>query len=95
MKEQDKSPEEELDETNASNLSDRDFRVMIIKTLNSMIKDIETIKRGQSEIKAISEINTTWEGINSRLDEAEDGISVLEDKVGKNNQAEYEKEIRV
>ena len=46
MKEQDNSPEEELDETNASNLSDRDFRVMIIKTLNSMIKDIETIKKG-------------------------------------------------
>ena len=40
---------------------------MIIRILNNMKKDIETIKKDQSEI---SEINTL-EGINSRLDEAE------------------------
>ena len=34
---------------------------------------IETIKRDQAEIKkAISEINNTLEGINSRLDKPED-----------------------
>ena len=43
MKEQESSPEEELDEMEASNLSDREFRVMIIRTLNSMRKDIEII----------------------------------------------------
>ena len=69
MKEQENSLEEELDEMKASNLSDREFRVMIIRILNSMKKDMETIKR-MSEIKnAISEINNTLEGINSRLDE--------------------------
>ena len=31
MKEQENSPEEELDEMEASNLSDREFRVMIMK----------------------------------------------------------------
>ena len=31
MKEQENSPEEELDEMEAVNLSDREFRVMIIK----------------------------------------------------------------
>ena len=35
----------------ASNLSDREFRVMIIRIFNSMKKDIETIKMDQSEIK--------------------------------------------
>ena len=40
MKEQENSPEE-LNEMEASKLSDRDFRVMITKILNNMKKDIE------------------------------------------------------
>ena len=43
MKGQDSAPEE-LDEMEASNLSDREFGVMIIRTLNSMKKDIKTKK---------------------------------------------------
>ena len=84
MKEQESSPEEELDEMEASNFSDREFRVMIIRILKSMKKGIGTIKRkDQSEIKnAITETNTPG-GINSRSDEAEDQISDLEDKVEK------------
>ena len=53
----------------ARNLSDKDFRVMIIKILNSMKKDIETIKKRPIRN---NEINNTLEVINSRLDEAED-----------------------
>ena len=41
---------------------------------------------------AISEISNTLEEINSRLDEAENWIGVLEDKVEKNIQAEQQKE---
>ena len=68
MKEQENSPEEELDEIEARNVSDREFRLMIIKILNSMKKGIETIKKGQSEIKnAVSERNNTLEGINLSL----------------------------
>ena len=44
MKEQDNSPKE-IDEMEASNLSDREFRVMIVRILNSMKRDVETIKR--------------------------------------------------
>ena len=41
----------------AINLSDREFRAMIIRILKSMKKYIETIKKDQSEIKnAMSEI---------------------------------------
>ena len=92
MKERQNSPEE-LDEMEASNLSDREFRVITIGILNSMKKGIKTTKKDQSEIKnAISEINNMLEGINSRLDEAEDQISDLKDKVEKNTQAEQQKE---
>ena len=75
LKEQENS-QEELDEVEASNLSDRQFRVMIIRILNSMKKGTENIQKDQSEIKnAISEINNTLEKTNSRLDEAEDLLS--------------------
>ena len=45
IKEQENPPEEELNEREASNLSDIEFRVMIARIFNSMKKDIETIKR--------------------------------------------------
>ena len=43
MKEQEDSPKE-LGEMKTSNLSDREFRVIIVRILKSMKKDIETIK---------------------------------------------------
>ena len=43
-----------------SNLSDREFRVMIITILNSMKKDIETIKKDQSEIKNVGNFQPRW-----------------------------------
>ena len=51
IKEQEKSPEEERNEMEANNLSDKEFRGIIIRTLNSMKKDLETIKKDQSETK--------------------------------------------
>ena len=45
--EQENSLEEELNEMEASNLSDTEFKVMRIPT--SMKKDIETIKKDMSE----------------------------------------------
>ena len=60
-----------------------------------MKKEIETINKGQEEMKnTISELKNTVEGIKSRLDEAEDRISELEDKVEKNTQKEQEKRLR-
>ena len=43
MKEQEDSPKE-LGEMKTSNLSDREFRVIIVRILKRMKKDIETIK---------------------------------------------------
>ena len=45
MKEQENSPEQELNEMETNNLSDIKFKVMIMRMLNSMKNDIETIKR--------------------------------------------------
>ena len=43
-----------------------------------MKKDIETINRGQEEMKnRISELKNTAEGVKSRLDEAQDHVSEL------------------
>ena len=49
MKKQENAPEKELKEIGVSNLSDKEFRVMIVRILNHT-KDIETIKKDQSEI---------------------------------------------
>ena len=95
MKGRENSPEE-LSEMEASDVSDREFRVMSIRVHNSRKRDTETIRKDQSEIKsAISEINDTLGGINCRLDEAEDRISNWEDKVAKNTEAKQHKEKRI
>ena len=88
--------EQENSEMETSNLSDKEFKVMITRILNSIKKEMENIKKDQSEIKnAISEINNTLERIKSRLNETEDWISVLEDKVEKNTEAKQQKEKRI
>ena len=44
VKEQENFPKEELNEIMASNLSDTEFKVIIIRMVNSMKKDMEIIK---------------------------------------------------
>ena len=83
-----------LNEIEASQLSDTEFKTTVIWKLNelsanyqkpqgtykeltanciSIKNDIETINKGQKEMKyIISELKNTVEGIKSRLDEAED-----------------------
>ena len=56
-----------------SNLSDTEFKVMVIRMLNSVKKDLETIMKDQPEMKnIISERKITQEGRNCRMGEAED-----------------------
>ena len=45
----------------ASNLSNIEFKVMIIRILNTIKMDIETMKTSQSEMKnTISEMKINW-----------------------------------
>ena len=54
-------------------------------------KDIETVRRNQSEIKTISEMKNTLEGISIRSDEEENQISNLKDNVAQNAQSKHQK----
>ena len=70
MKVQEKPPKKDVNEIKAGYGSNIQFKVIVIRMLNRMEKDIETIKKNQSEVKTtVSEMKNTLEGINSRLDE--------------------------
>ena len=83
MKEQDKTPEKQLNEVEIGNLPEKKFRIMIVKmiqdlgkTMKAKIKkiqemfnkDLEELKNKQTEMNnTITEMKTTLEGINSRI----------------------------
>ena len=97
MKEQDKTPEKQLNEVEIGNLPEKEFRIMIVKMIQDVRerieakiekmqemfnKDPEELKNKQTEMNnTISEMTTTLEGINSRIIEAEERISDLEDRM--------------
>ena len=49
MKEQIKTPEKELNETAISNLSDAEFKTLVIRMLKELSEDLSSIKKIQSE----------------------------------------------
>ena len=51
MKEQIKIPEKELSEMEISNLSDAEFKTWVIKMLEELSEDLNSIKKIQSETK--------------------------------------------
>ena len=56
-------------------------------------KDLEELKNKQTEMtNTINEMKTTLEGINSRITEAEEWISNLEDRMVEFNVVEQNKE---
>ena len=88
MKEQDKTPEEQLCEVEIGNLPKKEFRVMIVKMTQDLgkrtdaqtekiqeifNKELEDLKNKQTEMNnTITEMKNALEGINSRLNEAEE-----------------------
>ena len=89
MKEQDKTPEKQLNETEIGNPPEKEFRIMIVKMIQDLgkrmeakiekmkkmfNKDLEELKNKQTEMNnTITEMKTTLGGINSRITEAENG----------------------
>ena len=72
MKEQIKTPEKALNKSKVSNLSEAEFKTKVIGMLEELSKDLNSIKRIQSETKAtLIEIKNISQGNNSRVDEAE------------------------
>ena len=85
MKEQNKTPEE-LNEMEISNLSDAEFKILIIRMLKELSEDLNGIKKIQSEMKdTLIEIKNNSQGNSSRVDKAENQINDLEHKEAKNN----------
>ena len=68
----------------------------IDKMQETFNKDVKELKRNQATMKnTINEIKNTLEGINSRITEAEEWISDLEDKIVLITTAEQNKEKRM
>ena len=92
MKEQGKNPPDQTNEEEIGSLPEKEFKVMIVKIIqnlgNRMEKIQETFNKDLEELKSkqtmmsttINEIKNSLEGINSRVTEAEEWISNLEDK---------------
>ena len=111
MKEQDKTPEKQLNEVEIGNFPEKEFRITIVKmiqdlgkTMEAKIekmqemfnKDLEELKYKQTEMNNTkTEMKTTLEGNNSRIIEAEERISDLEDRMVEFTAAEQNKEKRM
>ena len=81
MKEENKTPEKELNKMEISNLSDAEFKTLVIRTLQELSEDLSSIKMIQSETKdTLIEIKNNLQGNNSKVDEAENQINDLEHK---------------
>ena len=91
LKEQIKTPEKELSEMEISNLSDAEFKTLVMRMRRELSEDLSSIKKIQSETKdTLTEIKTNLQGNNCRVDEAENQTNDLEHKEAKNNQSEPE-----
>ena len=84
MKEQDKTPEKQLNEVEIGNLPEKEFGIMIVRMIQDLRKrmeakiekmqemfnkDLEQLKNKQTEMNnTITEMKTILEGINSRTE---------------------------
>ena len=79
MKEQIHTPEKELNEVEISNLSDAEFKTLVIGMFKELSEDLSTIKKTQLEMKdTLTEIKNNLHGNNSRVNNAENQINDLE-----------------
>ena len=84
MKEQTRNTEVQINEEEIDRLSEKEFRIMIVKMIinleNKMEKTQESINKNLEKLKnkhtetnnTITEIKITLEGVNSKISEAEE-----------------------
>ena len=93
MKVQIKTPEKVLNKREISNLSDAEFKTLVVRMLKELNEDLKSRKKIQSEMKdTLIEIKNNLQGNNSRVGEAKNQITDLEHKEAKSNQSEQEEE---
>ena len=89
MKEQIKTAEKQLNKIEISNLSDAEFKTLVIRILKKLSKDQNRIKKIQSEMKdTLIEIKINLQGISSGANEAKNQINYLEHEEEKMNQSD-------
>ena len=75
-----------------SNLSDAEFKTLVIRMFKDLSEDLSRIKRNQSEMKdTLIEIKNNLQGNNSRGNETKNQINDLAYKEAKNNIKQEEK----
>ena len=106
-KEQDKNPQDQINEEEIGKLPEKELRVMIVKMIqnprNGMEKIQETFNKDLEKQKSkqtvmnntAGEVKNTLEGINSRINDEEERIGDLEDKIVKITTIEQNKEKRM
>ena len=88
MKGQNETPEKELNKMEISNLSDAEFKTLVIRMLKELIGYFNNIKKTQAEMKVtlirkirkVTKIRKNLQGINSGVYEAKNQINDLNDK---------------
>ena len=85
MKKQNKTPGKELNKMEISNISDAEFKTLVIRMLKEVSGEPKQKIKIQSEKDTLVEIKNNLQGNNSRVDEAENQINDLESKEAKNN----------
>ena len=106
IREQDKSSEKQLNKTERNNLYDKNYKPMDIMMLSELEKrtdehsenfneKLENREKNQSELKnKIMEMKNSLEGINSRVDDTEEWISNLDERLEEITQAKQKKELK-
>ena len=93
VKEQSKTPEKELSDEEIANLSDGEFRALVIKMLTELI---ELGRKMEDQMKDTqSEIKQNIQGTNSDRKETRTQINYLEQKEEINIQPEQNEETRI
>ena len=96
IKEQNKTPEKELNKTEVKNLSDAEFTILVMRTLKELTEYGNNMKKTQEEMKVtLSEIKKNLHGTNSGGEEAKIQVNDLEHKKEINIQPEEKKETRL
>ena len=76
-----------------SDLSDAEFKTLVIMALKELSEDLNSIKEIQSEMKdTVIKIKNNLQGNNSRVDEAENQINGLEHKKPKKKKKSEQEE---
>ena len=79
-----------------SDVSDAEFKTLVIRMLKELGQDLNGIKMIQSETKDTQiEIKNNLQGNNNRVDEAEGQINDLEHKEAKSKKKKESKKVRI